>query len=84
MPARVVSSLLVLLVLVACAASDPQRQAVAQNPTDLICTREYPVGSNIPVTKCRTVDQIEAEKRAADSTMESTRRVGNVGGRPTQ
>jgi hypothetical protein len=35
-------------------------------PNRTICRRQKPVGSNRPVTLCRTVAELEAEKRAAD------------------
>jgi len=58
---------LAALILSACATEPPvQAQAApSQNAGDLVCTREYPIGSNIPITKCRTREQVDAEKAAA-------------------
>jgi len=36
---------------------------------DLVCTREYPTGSNIPLTKCRTRSQVETEKAVATENL---------------
>lgn len=62
------ASLLMTLILVACAAEPPAQTNVtgAVDDTDkTICTREYPIGSNIPVTKCRTRDHMEANRESA-------------------
>jgi hypothetical protein len=56
----------------AAAPEAPASTAAAGSGDDLICTREYPTGSNIPVRKCRTLAQIEADKAAST---ESLRRV---------
>lgn len=62
---------LVAMLLAACAAEpvgQPATAAAAAAPgaqDEMVCTREYPTGSNIPLTKCRTRAQIEAEKAAA-------------------
>jgi hypothetical protein len=32
--------------------------------SDMICAKEYPTGSNIAVTKCRTREEVEAERAA--------------------
>jgi hypothetical protein len=61
-------------VLVACAAdpaapvADATKEAAAA-PSDLICGREYMTGSNIAQTKCRTREQAEAEKTAAERNL---------------
>lgn len=81
-------ALAALLVLVGCATSEQQSTPAAADNSgnssngDVVCQREYPVGSNIPVTKCRTVAQQGEDKRAADTTLEAVRRPGNVT-RPT-
>lgn len=62
------------LLLVACAnepiasaASNEQQSALRSD--DTVCAREYPTGSNIPITKCKTRAQIEKEQAAAHETM---------------
>jgi hypothetical protein len=62
------------LSLVACAA-EPAAQTNSA-ASDLVCTREYPIGSNIPVTKCRTHEQVEAEKAAATEGLRRTQAGG--------
>jgi hypothetical protein len=67
------ASLLSALLLAACAA-DPAASTVAtatpasgadHTASDVICAKEYPTGSNIAVTKCRSREQVEAEKANA-------------------
>jgi hypothetical protein len=58
------------LLLAACAAEPAGPAATpatasSSGKDEMICSREYPTGSNIPITKCRTREQIEAEKAAA-------------------
>ena len=65
--------------LVACAADpalqtgaipEPQAGATpAGDGDELICTREYPTGTNIPIKKCRTRAQIEAERAASAESL---------------
>ena len=43
------------------AASSPS----AGSASDVICAKEYPTGSNIAVTKCRTPEQMASQKAAA-------------------
>lgn len=74
---------LIVLFVVGCAAeptpsgttgsvAQPAPAATAAGGSDeMVCSREYPTGSNIPITKCRSRQQIEAEKAAA---MEGLRR----------
>lgn len=52
--------------LLGACASDPAPENVASAKDAQICTRETPVGSNFPVTKCRTPEQIAQEKAEAD------------------
>jgi hypothetical protein len=69
---------LTALLLISCAA-EPTAQATATpapNTGDMVCTREYPIGSNIPVTKCRTREQIEADKAAAQEGLRRTQTGG--------
>ncbi len=65
-PALSALSALVPFLVAACASStDPGSQQA-----DLVCTRETPTGSSIPITKCRTKEQIEQELAAARATGE--------------
>jgi hypothetical protein len=57
-----------MAVLLACAAEPAQRSAAADG--DMVCKREYPTGSNLPVTKCRTRAQIEADQAAANEALQ--------------
>ena len=78
---------LATLFLVACAA-DPAVQSTTGAPAtpagttavaggdELVCTREYPTGSNIPVNKCRTRAQVEAEKAASAEALRRTQAGG--------
>ena len=77
------AAFLMLLALGGCASRQPQGQTVADNKPDVICVREYPTGSNLPVTRCTTAAQRAAAKREADDTLESVRRVGGTAGRTT-
>ncbi|WP_280151378.1 hypothetical protein [Piscinibacter sp. XHJ-5] len=84
LPASAIS--LFALMLAACAAqptnsgtesTTTQANATsAGNDGDTVCSREYPTGSNIPIVKCRTRAQADAEKTAAN---ESLRRVQSGG-----
>jgi hypothetical protein len=75
------------LVLAACAAPPVGEKSAATQTnsvsgaaeSELVCTKEYGTGSNIPVTKCRTRGQIDADKEAA---AESLRRAQTGGPRP--
>jgi hypothetical protein len=61
-----VSAFALTMVLAGCAtAPGTQVQAASSDAGDVVCTREYPIGTNIPVTKCRTRAQAEAEKASA-------------------
>jgi hypothetical protein len=61
-------------------SDQPEARKAAAAGDDTICTREYPTGSNIPVTKCRSRAQAAAEKAAADEMM---RRAHTLGARPS-
>ncbi|HTP72212.1 MAG TPA: hypothetical protein VML58_08330 [Burkholderiaceae bacterium] len=63
------SILCVPLLLVGCAAepTDPARPEQVAN--DMVCTREYPTGSSIPMTKCRSSEQLERERRMGQETI---------------
>lgn len=57
--------------LLAACAADPATTSgttteAAVAKSDVICSREYATGSNIAVTKCRTTEQAEAERAAAE------------------
>lgn len=63
------------LLLVGC-ATEPTGQtaaapaaATADAKDEMVCSREYPTGSNLPITKCRSRAQIEAEKAAATESL---------------
>ena len=76
-PASILS--LTTLLLAGCAAEPVAATHPSTTPTeaqksaaagdDTVCSREYPTGSNIPVTKCKTRAQIEKEQAAAHETM---------------
>ena len=78
---------LAALALAGCASNEPAAQSVAggkSNNDDFICVKEYPLGSNIPVTRCRNTAQREQDKREADETLDAVRsRPGGVAGRAT-
>lgn len=65
--------LLAPLFLAGCAASPQSQTAVAEQT--VVCARETPTGSNIPVTRCRNASQREQEKTNADEWIESIRKV---------
>jgi hypothetical protein len=69
---------LTALLLAACAAEPPAQANAAptQSASDTVCTREYPIGSNIPVTKCRTREQIEANKATSQESLRRTQTGG--------
>jgi hypothetical protein len=46
-------------------------------PEKLICTRETPTGSTIPVRVCRTRSQMEQERRATEQMQSQNRSVGS-------
>ena len=55
----------------ACAADQatPTATEAAARNSEMICGREYATGSNIAVTKCRTTEQAQAEKAAAERSL---------------
>ena len=71
--------------LVAC-ATEPAVPSSAAKPVEtttsasgndeVLCSREYPTGSNIPISKCRTRKQIEAEKAVASESLRRTQTGG--------
>lgn len=82
--ARAASAAALVLVLAACsssppapaaAAAGPAAQSVAQAPAgeQQICTREVPVGSMRPVTRCVSATQAERERQEGRKALEFTR-----------
>jgi len=67
---RVFVAAAVLITMSGCALEPAE--STADNGS-LICSRETPVGSNIPIRKCRTREQIELERRAADQARDAIR-----------
>lgn len=66
-------------VLVACAgATAPSVVAVDDRADGNVCVREYPIGSNIPVTRCRTREQREAEKTAGEELLRQAQQAGQA------
>jgi len=59
--------------LAACAAESetPTQTGAASSahPDETICSREYPIGSNIPMTKCRTRAEVDARRAAANEEL---------------
>jgi hypothetical protein len=80
------SAALTTVLLAACATEPVPQQGQQQtassasspgdNANQMVCTREYPIGTNIPVTKCRTREQIEADKRTATESLNKIQRGG--------
>tara|TARA_R110002073_G_scaffold4917_9_gene31063 strand:- start:12922 stop:13173 length:252 start_codon:yes stop_codon:yes gene_type:complete len=65
------------LVLTGCIStehSSESSRALAANPDGLICKTEKPTGSHRPVKVCRTVGELERDKK---EVRETTRRVRN-------
>jgi hypothetical protein len=54
---------------------------VAQNhdEVELVCTKDYPTGSRIPVKVCRSQGQVAAERRYSKQFLDTVKR--NPGGR---
>ena len=78
------SLLLSTSILAACAAQPPAPAPadaavpVAASQSDSICSKEYPTGSHIAVTTCRTREQVEAERRAGTKDMERAQTGGGT------
>jgi hypothetical protein len=76
------------VILAACASERPAQIGVTADAADAdtVCTREYPTGSNIPLTKCRTRAQVETEKAAAAENLRRSQtggtnaKIGSGGG----
>ena len=67
-----------IAVLVLGCAAEPVAATNVASDGDMVCKREYPTGSNLPVTKCRTRAQIEEEKAAANESLRRTTIGGSV------
>ncbi len=74
------------LILSGCATSESDEYIVSDlaPEEEVICKRQRPVGSHIPVRVCRTRAQIEADKEAAMREVGPLRTIGGdeTGGRP--
>ena len=65
------------LILAACVAEPPvpanatnvSSAASGAGSSEMFCSREYPTGSNIAVTVCRTKEQVAAEKAAGTENL---------------
>ena len=74
-----------VIFLAACITNEtePDEDAVAyqepMDPNEVICKRQRPIGSHIPVRICRTRAQIEADREAA---LRATGPLRTMGGRP--
>lgn len=76
-PMRTPLSALVLLSLMACAADPAAEHATLSQADDqMVCTRDYPTGSSIPITKCRTREQIERERKVGQDALLRTQSGG--------
>ena len=71
---------LATLIAAGCAATEPS-QTVADSG-GVICAREYPTGSSIPITKCKTAAQREQERRDTEADVQALRRGTGTSGRP--
>lgn len=67
------AGLFVSLLLGACATGDPEAEAerLANAPPKdaIVCRRQRPVGSYIPVNVCRKREDADADREAAQRTM---------------
>lgn len=61
-------------------ASDPAETTAGKG--GMVCTRETPVGSNFPITKCRTPEQVAQDKAEADRVKAMIQQTTTV--RPTE
>jgi hypothetical protein len=71
-PSSSLHVLMLLTSILASCAADPvaptkdSTKAASAAPSDMICGKEYPTGSYIAVTKCRTREQVESERLGAE------------------
>jgi hypothetical protein len=56
------------ILLTACAAGPAPDGK--QSDASVVCEREYPIGSNLPVTKCRTAAEREQLRRDAQKELD--------------
>jgi hypothetical protein len=80
-PAAALASTLSLAFLGACASPPPSAAGTAVTPQTAaadqqVCTREVPVGSLRPVTRCRTRAQAIQEEEEARKALGATRQQG--------
>ncbi len=61
------------LALSAC-ESAPVASADGTQGDKVTCTREYPTGSSIPTTRCRTAEQLARERDDAQKTVDQVGR----------
>lgn len=66
-----------LLALTACAAG-PSPAPAMSDQGQLVCITERPLGSNLPRRTCRTRDQIEADRKAAQKALQQNRTAPSV------
>jgi len=67
-----IPALALTLVLAACAAEPPTAQTKVNGGTedpDIICAKETPIGSHIPVTICRERERIDTDRRTATDAL---------------
>ncbi|MBQ0929445.1 hypothetical protein KAK07_14510 [Ideonella sp. 4Y16] len=64
---KVLIAITVAGLLAACASPETPAGSASQQ----ICTREAPLGSNIPVTRCRSAEQAAREGDAARSALDA-------------
>jgi hypothetical protein len=79
-PLAMTTAVVALVALSGCANSAAPANQAAGDATNLICVREYPTGSSIPTTRCRTPEQIARERdeaqRSVDQVGRSNARTG--------
>jgi len=63
-PLKYLSFLILSALLIGCATSTRDQQTQVSGMT---CWKELPVGSNLPVTKCMTEDEMKRKQQAVDA-----------------
>lgn len=72
----------VAALLCGCAAAPQTSQALA-GPEERLCEREYPIGSSLPVTRCRSAAEREQLREKAQRSLEQLRNDAPAGsGKP--